>query len=80
MYLVAALAWSIALQPGEVAAGVDVEEVGLRRVPNVHGDIVMTAQKQHTKFSDTETASALNKQTNPAVEEVKKKTEFAKLK
>jgi hypothetical protein len=50
VYLVAALAGSVALQPGEVAAGVDVEEVGLRRVPNVHGDIVMAAQKQQNKI------------------------------
>ena len=44
LYLVAALAGSVALQPSEVTAGVNVQEVGPRRIPNVHGGIVMPAQ------------------------------------
>jgi hypothetical protein len=50
VYLVAALAGGIALQPGEVAASVNVQEVGLRRVPNVHGDIVMAAETAREFF------------------------------
>ena len=55
------MAGSVALQPGEVAAGVDVEKVGLRRVPNVHGDIVMAAQKQQEHRLDKLAAEELEK-------------------
>ena len=44
MHLVAALAGGVALQPAEVAAGVDVQEVRLGRIPNAHGDIIMPAE------------------------------------
>lgn len=47
--LVAALAGSVTLQPGEVAAGVDVEEVGPRRVADAHRHIVQSAQQQEQK-------------------------------
>jgi hypothetical protein len=47
--LVAALAGSVTLQPGEVAAGVDIQEVRLRWVPNVHSNIVMPAFPNETK-------------------------------
>jgi hypothetical protein len=43
-YLGAADAGGVALQPGEVAAGVDVEEIGLGRVANAHGHVVQPAQ------------------------------------
>ena len=44
-YLVAADAGRVALQPGEVAAGVDVQEVWPRRVADVHGHVVQAAKK-----------------------------------
>ena len=45
-YLVAADAGRVALQPGEVAAGVDVQEVWPRRVADVHGHVVQAAKKK----------------------------------
>lgn len=42
-YLVATPTGCVALQPGEIAASVHVQEVGLRWVPNVHRDIVVAA-------------------------------------
>jgi len=44
-YLVAAPAGRVALQPGEIAAGVDVQEVRLRRVADAHGHIVQAAKE-----------------------------------
>ena len=44
-YLVAADAGRVALQPCEVAAGVDVQEVWPRRVADVHGHVVQAAKK-----------------------------------
>lgn len=52
LYLVAALAWSVALQPSEIAASVHVEEVGLGRVPDVHADIEVAAEvEQNVRFT-----------------------------
>jgi len=45
-HLVAAPAGCVALKPCEVAAGVHVQEVGLRRVPNVHCDIVVAVEME----------------------------------
>ena len=56
LYLVAGVAGTIvvvALEPGEVAAGVDVQEVGLRQVPDVHGHVEVSAStsgRQHGKI------------------------------
>uniref|UniRef100_A0A0A9FI79 Uncharacterized protein n=1 Tax=Arundo donax TaxID=35708 RepID=A0A0A9FI79_ARUDO len=43
-HLGAADAGRVALQPGEVAAGVDVQEVGPRRVADVHGHVVQAVR------------------------------------
>lgn len=43
-YLVAADAGRVALQPGEIAAGVDVQEVWPRRVADAHGHIEQAAK------------------------------------
>lgn len=54
-YLVAADAGRVALQPGEIAAGVDVQEVWPRRVADVHGHVVQAAKKTKKikkKFSE----------------------------
>ena len=47
-YLVAAPTGCVALQPGEITASVHVQEVWLRRVPNVHRDIVMAADEEES--------------------------------
>jgi hypothetical protein len=39
VYRVLALARGVALQPREGAAGVNVEEVGLRGLPDAHGNV-----------------------------------------
>lgn len=44
-YFVATLTGRVALQPGEVTAGVHVKEVRLRRVPNIHRDIIVPAKE-----------------------------------
>lgn len=44
MCLVAINAGVVTLQPGEGAAGVDVQEVGFCRVADVHGDEEMAAE------------------------------------
>ena len=50
-YLVATPTGAVALQPGEITASVHVQEVGLRRVPNVHRDIVVAAdEEENVKF------------------------------
>lgn len=55
MYLVGALARGIALQPREAATGVNMEEVGLRRLPDAHGNeelaVVTQAEKACVKCS-----------------------------
>lgn len=50
-----ALARGIALQPREAATGVNMEEVGLRRLPDAHGNeelaVVTQAEKACVKCS-----------------------------
>lgn len=45
MHLVAAPAGSVALQPGEGTAGIEVEEVGLLRLPNAHDNVDVAVEK-----------------------------------
>ena len=59
-YLVAADAGRVALQPGEVAAGVHIQEVGLRRVPNVHSDIVVAAEVEQNVKCCTQVQKLVN--------------------
>ena len=63
-YRVAALAAVdrvVALQPGEVAASVDVQEVGLRGFTNVQRSIEVAAEVQKRRVKYTEKTSRLRR-------------------
>ena len=61
MAALAAVDRVVALQPGEVAASVDVQEVGLRGFTDAQRSIEVAAEVQKTRVKYTEKTSSLRR-------------------